>query len=111
MILILVTAGLDMSLDDAHEMTRCIEHTDAVRKSGVSCTWIDKFGKPKLLYAAQALKRLCLDHTPQNLLELASIKLNEVMKRVPYSLRFPFRLRNHNVLTLFQYARQPRISS
>lgn len=67
-----------------------MEHSKAVGESGVRCAWKNHLGEAQLTDAAEALKRPRCDDLPEDMLELVSTKLDQVVKRVAHSLCFRY---------------------
>jgi hypothetical protein len=64
-----------------------MEHADAMGEPRMRCAGIDQFRKGELLYSTKPLKRLRLDNSPQRLLKLLSIELNNIVQGIAYPLR------------------------
>ncbi len=86
MILHLHPVPLKMPLDDLHQSPRCVKGANTMGEPGMRRPWVNKIRKAQLLDTAEALKWNSLDHCPQRLLELVSIELDNVVKRITNTL-------------------------
>jgi hypothetical protein len=82
------TSFLDVPLDYLHQMAGGMKDTHTVGEPSVRRSGVDQFGKAQLFHTSQTLKRTRLDDPPKNLLKLARSKFDEIVKWVPYPLRF-----------------------
>jgi hypothetical protein len=76
MLSVLVATSLDVTLDELHQVTSRMKHTDAVGESGVRCAGINQLRKAELFDSAKTLERLRLDNSPQHVLELVGAEFD-----------------------------------
>ncbi len=72
----IVTACLDVALDNSHQVARGVKYADAVREAGVRSTWINKLRKTNLLNPTKPLERPSANELPDDVFELISSELN-----------------------------------
>jgi hypothetical protein len=80
---VLSLVGANIALDHLHQLTCDVKYAKAVDEARMRCARENEFRKPKLPNPAQPLERRRLDHTPERLLELISVELDQIMKRIP----------------------------
>ena len=78
-------------LDHRRELTRCVEHSQAVCKPGMGRARVNQFRKSKLLNSSEALERPRLNYSPTHLIEIPGRKFDQIVDWVSYPLRFTLR--------------------
>jgi hypothetical protein len=84
----LVILSFDVPGDDFHQLSRCVKYADAMSKSRVSGSRINKLRESKLSDSPKSLKGRRFNNPPEHLLQLAGIKLDQIMQGIAYPLRF-----------------------